>query len=115
MANVYWRRTPQHADSGQLGGSGGSLASAWHQRRQHNQQSTKSIGGYGDGNGNDDSNDNDDKNKGNGSSGGSLAAAWRAALWDRGCGGSFTSAQRRQRSGAAAAAKGCGWLTTRKY
>jgi hypothetical protein len=50
------------------------LASERHQWRQHNQQSTKSVGGYGNGNGDDDSNDNEDKNKGNGGGGGSLAA-----------------------------------------
>jgi hypothetical protein len=51
------------------------LASARRQLRQHNQQSTKSIGGYGNRNGNDDSDDNDNKNKGNGGGGGSAAAS----------------------------------------
>jgi hypothetical protein len=114
MANAYWRRMRQHAGSVQLGGGSGSLKSARRQWRQHNQQSTKSVGSYGNGNGNDGSNDDEDKNKGDGSGGGSLAAARQAAQWDRGCGGSFISAQRRQRSGAAAAAKGCSWLTSRK-
>jgi hypothetical protein len=69
------------------------LASARCQWWQHNQQLTKSVGGYGNVNGNYDSNDNDDnKNKGNG---GSLAAAQR----DCGGCGSFTSARLRQRSG----------------
>jgi hypothetical protein len=114
MANVYWRQTRQHAGGGQLGGGSSSLTSARRQQRQHNQQSTKSIGGYGYGYSKDDSEDNDDKNKGNSGSGSSLAAARRAVWWDCGCGGSFTSAQRRQRSGAEMAAKGCGWLTSRK-
>jgi hypothetical protein len=114
MANVYWQRTRQHASSSQLGGGGDSLASAWHQQWQHNQQSTKSVGGYGDGSGDDDSDDDDDKNEGDRDGGGSLATARWAAWWDHGCGGTFTSVQWWRRSGAAAVARGCGWLTSRK-
>jgi hypothetical protein len=79
MANVYRQRMRQHTEGGQLGGDGGSLVSAQHQWRQHNQQSTKSVGGYCDGNGNDDSDNNNDKNKGDGSGGGTFGAARRRA------------------------------------
>ena len=65
-ARWQWRRRRQHSGGFQLGCGGGSLASAQHWRRRHNQQSTKSIGGNGNGNGDDDSDNDDDKNEGDG-------------------------------------------------
>ncbi len=43
----HWQPRRQHSGGVQLGGGGGSLASAWRWRQQHNQQSTKGIGGNG--------------------------------------------------------------------
>jgi hypothetical protein len=50
-ARRQWRRRRQQSGGVQLGGGGGSLASARRRWRQHNRQSTKSVGGNGVGNG----------------------------------------------------------------
>jgi hypothetical protein len=71
----------QHG-SGGYKDTGGNSNDRGH--RQH-QQSTKSGGGNGGRNGNDDSNDKDDEIKGNGSSGGSLAAVQRWKQLGRNC------------------------------
>ncbi len=83
----HWRQRRQHSSGVQLGGGVGSLASARHWRRRHNQHSTKGVGGNGIRNGDNDSDNDDDKNKGDGGGGGSLAAARRWRRWQRSGGG----------------------------
>jgi hypothetical protein len=72
-----WRRQHQHFGGVQLGGSGGSLASAQHQRQRLNQQSTKSVGGNSVGNGEDKSDIDDHKNEGNGEAGSAAGSRQR--------------------------------------
>jgi hypothetical protein len=72
----------------------GELLAYWFtlQRRQHNLQSTKSVGNNGIKNGDNDCNDDDDKNEDDGGGGGSLAAAWWQWRRKRGGGGSVSAA-----------------------